>query len=87
MNGLYTFKYSSLVKRPTWKYVKESDGGDKFSDKSDKANRVEITDTLMQIFKNKYGSLSNGKYKLEVSTILINNDAFNGQGIRLMEKN
>jgi len=82
----YTFRYTSSVKRPTWKYVKESDGSDKFVDKSDKEKRVEITENLKQIFKTKYGSLGSGKYNLMVSTLSINSDAYNGQDIQLIEK-
>lgn len=80
----YSFKYVSSVKTPTWKYTKESDGNDKFVDKSDEENRVEITDKLKQIFKNKYRSLGNGKYNLKISTISINNGAFTGQDIQII---
>lgn len=82
----YTFKYVSSVKSVIWKYVKEKDGTEKFSDKSDKESRIEITENLKQIFNNKYGSLGSGKYDLKISTLSLNNDAFNGQDIQLIEK-
>lgn len=72
----YTFKYVLSVKNVIWKYVKEKDGNDKFSDKSDKESRIEITENLKQIFKNKYGTFGSGKYNIKISTLSLNNDAF-----------
>lgn len=81
----YTFKYVSSIKNVNWKYAMEKDGTVKFTDKSDKESRIEITENLKQIFKNKYGTLGNGKYNLKISTVTLNDGAFNGQDIQLIE--
>ena len=81
----YTFKYTSSVKQPIWRYVKDANGSDKFIDKSDNSNRVEITDDLKHIFRNKYGSLRKGKYKVKVSTITINDNKYFAHDILLVE--
>ncbi len=82
----YSFKYISSIKSPVWKYVKQKDGHDKFIDKSDKEEKVQITENLMQLFVDQYGSLGNGKYKLKVSLLTLNNGMFTGNQLRLTEK-
>jgi len=82
----YTFNYTSAVKNPTWKFVNENDGTDKFVDKSDKEESVEITENLKRIFRDKFGARGNGKYLLKICTLSLNKDAFEGQDIYLIEK-
>lgn len=82
----YSFKYKSSMLSPVWRYVKENNGGDKFIDKSESYNRVEITERLKEIFRAKYGTLQNGKYKLQVSTVEINNGETITQDINIVNK-
>lgn len=83
----YNFNYTSSIKKPVWKYVKEGDGNDKFIDKSNKENSIEITDDLKQIFHNKYGSLGKDKYNLVFNSIILNNGIFRGQDLIVVGKN
>lgn len=82
----YTFNYTSTVKYPTWKYVNENDGTDKFIDKSRAEERIEITENLKRIFRDKFAAQGNGKYILKVCTLSVKNGAFEGQDIQIMEK-
>jgi hypothetical protein len=81
----YNFKYVAVLKQPTWKYVKEVSGDEKFNDKSDSKEKVEITDQLKQLFRDKLSAYGNGKYSFKVSFVSLN-DAFLSKDMKLIEK-
>lgn len=81
----YSFKYVSSVKQPTWKYIKEGNGSEKFNDKSEGENKVEITENLKQLFREKFGHLNKGKYTLKISTLSLNGQVNTSQDIQLVE--
>jgi hypothetical protein len=82
----YTFNYYATVKEPTWKYVHGDAGADKFIDKSEKEDSIEITESLKQLFLNKFGPVANGKYIVKICTLSIKNGTFEGQDMQIVEK-
>lgn len=83
----YSFKYSSSVKNAEWRYSKEGTGTDKFVDKSRDGDRNEpIAEKLKEIFRARYGHLSNGKYDLQISTVSLNNGVEITNNIKVREK-
>ncbi len=82
----YNFKYLSILKQPTWKYAKDVNGDEKFNDKSDGKERVEITYQLKQVFRDKLSAYGNGKYYFNVSFVSLNNDVIQSIDMKLIDK-
>ncbi|MGB5028824.1 MAG: hypothetical protein WBO38_10005, partial [Chitinophagaceae bacterium] len=61
-------------------------GDEKFNDKSDGKERVEITYQLKQVFRDKLSAYGNGKYYFNVSFVSLNNDVIQSIDMKLIDK-